>query len=297
MGNTPTDHAWTFEVLLILAVVGGIAGGISELLARIALGEREIRLYGARAGFISFLGCLVVHAVVGIAGAAAVVFVFSSTTWFPVIDGPQNRIWLLALAVMGGFGARRFLPLVTRQLEKEMEKLKREVEENEERVTEVADRSDGRYMLARAMALLDAGAATTSIDLNSASLEVSAWLRKHPKDRSAAIIESRLSRAVGKLNDGIQALTNFIDAKRQNKEFDRDYADCLYQRSCYKCLAWAKDKSPDTLASGLSDLKESVKYHSSNAAAALEDIDFAEWKENAEFRQITSSTVTTSSRS
>lgn len=279
---------WTFNLLLSLAVIGGIFGGVAELLARVAIGDTQITLYGAKASFRRFLGCAVVHAVVGIAGAAAVVFVFSSTTWFPSGDSPQNRMWLLALSVMGGFGARRFLPLVTRQLEKEMERLKREVEQNEVRVSEVADRSDGRYMLARAMALLDAGAQTTSIDLHSTSLEVTAWLREHPKDRSAAIIESRLSRAVGKLQDGIFALTNFIEAKKQSNELDRDYADGLYQRSCYRCLIWEKEKSPDVKTAGLRDLEESVRYCASNATAADEDVDFKAWKTDPEFQRIVS---------
>jgi hypothetical protein len=295
MDNTVVDAgqaavAWTFPVLVTLAVLGGALGGLAEFTSKFTLGEKRPKIFERDPTIGRTFLCILNHVLTGIAGAAAAAFVFSSTTWFPNSDTAQHRLWLLTLSLVAGFGARSVLPMVTRRLQRQINELEEEVQESKELAKEVDERSQGRDILARAMALLGSSTPPTQIELNSSSLELSEWIRNHPLDRSATIVASRLCRALKNLDEGVRTLTFFIDRKAAAGQLDTDYADALYQRACYQCLIWAEDqnKNPELLGSGLQDVVESIKYNESNKRAFLTDTDFQPWRTEVEFVKLVS---------
>jgi hypothetical protein len=297
-----TEHAWNFLTLVALTAIGGAIGGFAELLLRLELVDGEIHCAKHKLSSKVFKTLAWAQIPIGICGAAAVAFIFSSTTWFPPTDTPIHCLWLLSLSVVAGYGAKRFMAMVSRKLEKDIAALNEEVDQNRERVEQVAKLSESRDMVARAMALLGPPVKATQVELHSSQLELGDWLKKNPCDRTPSIVAGRLFRVANDLGGAIAILSNFLTAKKRANQTDSDYADVLYQRACYRCV-WAQSKggaaAEELKRSGLEDLRQSVALNPENADAAAQDEDFQPWSGDDDFKAIVTPmpTVTNASRS
>lgn len=291
---------WSFELLVALAAAGGAIGGIAELLLRLEVTDGAIvwRKCKLTLGIFAFL--LASQVFVGVCGAAAVSFIFSSTTWFPTVDTPIHRLWLLSLSVVAGYSAKRFMTIVTQRLEREVatmneeiEENKEKLEENKERVEQIALLSQSRDIVARAMTLIGRGKKATSTELNASLIELMEWLRAHPTDRTPAIIASRIYRELEDYPNAIKHLGEFVRAKASANQKDGDYAAGLYQRACYTCLFYTgKENDPEYLVAkqrALADLENAIKHDPQNAEGAAEDVDFGAWFDDPDFKRITGS--------
>lgn len=91
---------------------------------------------------------------------------------------------------------------------------------------------------------------------------------------------ARLCRADNDLGSGVEVLDNFIKAKEQKGARDKDYADALYNRACYKLKLWAATKNDSFKEQTYRDLEVSISYSPAYKADAFGDEDFKElWKE------------------
>jgi hypothetical protein len=147
--------------------------------------------------------------VIGMCGAASIIFVFASTTWFPREDTTQTELWLLTMSVVAGFGSRRFLPMVTKRLERQVQELEEKVEKEHKELRETERRSQIRDAVSRALALVGRDAIATTTQLN------------------ATIVTGRILRKLDELNEAISVHTAFVYAKTKARETDLDYADVL----------------------------------------------------------------------
>ncbi len=278
---------WSLPLILAFTAAGGAFGGVAELVARLRLKKGSFHLIDEEISGGNFFLALLIQCVLGICGAAAIIFVFASTTWFPHEDSTQSRLWLLTLSVVAGFGARRFLPMVTQRLERQVQELQEKVEEERKELRDTENRSIVRDAVARALVLLGRDSKATPTEMNASLMELRELVRTQPKERTATIVAGRILRKLGELNEAISLHTAFIYAKNKAGEKDLDYADVLYNRACYRCLLWSANQDRALQEEGLKDLEESVRYNPQNGQAAAEDEDFKPWWPHSEFRRIT----------
>jgi hypothetical protein len=244
---------WSLALIVSFTAVGGAFGGVADLLARLQLKDGFFDLVDERVSGPNFFLALLIQMILGMCGAAAIVFVFASTTWFPREDSTQSRLWLLTLSVVAGFGARRFLPIVTRRLERQIQELEQKVEEERKEIRDTEKRSLIRDTVSRALVLLG-------------------------RDSKATPTEMNVSLAVH---------TAFLYAKSKEGEKDLDYSDVAYNRSCYRCVSWTRTSNPVSKAEGLKDLEIAVRFNAQNGQAAREDEDFKPWWNDEEFLRVT----------
>ena len=278
---------WSLSEILEFTVLGGAFGGAADLLARIRLKGGQFQLVDESISGTQFCIELLIQLVIGMCGAAAIIFVFASTTWFPREDTTQTELWLLTMSVVAGFGSRRFLPMVTKRLERQVQELEEKVEKEHKELRETERRSLIRDAVSRALALVGRDAVATTTQLNASLVELRELLRKHPKERAATIVTGRILRKLDELSEAISVHTAFVYAKTKARETDLDYADVLYNRSCYRCLLWSANQDPALKRDGLKDLAESVRYYPQNGPDAAADDDFRRWWQDEEFKQIT----------
>ena len=123
-------------------------------------------------------------------------------------------------------------------------------------------------------------------------------LAKDKLNRKATILIARYTTEVENtppygLEQAIGQLDEFIDAKRAAGQFDRDYADVLYNRACYASRLFAALEGPEKARPrmrALSSLAESVKIAPVNAEEAAGDHDFVPLRDDPEFQKIVGST-------
>lgn len=274
-------------LLLLVVAIAGAFGGIAEWCARVLIFNGAYALEEERLTRPLILGGLLLQAVVGMCGAFAVIFVFACTRWFEQDGGHAHALWLITLSVVAGYGSRRFMPIVSQKLERQMEDLERKLEHGQRVESKKnADRDWVREMAEKALAVFGASANPTATEIGERIKDMKKVLERFPLERVAAIVAGRLLRKVSRLNEAIQLQSEFIEKKRSAKQLDRDFADVLYNRACYRCILWAANPTESLLRAGLDDLKESVNTLPSNAQSAAEDDDFSAWRSNKEFQSL-----------
>jgi hypothetical protein len=286
---TVASTSWEFWPMLAFACVGGGFGGCADLLARIQLKDGRLLVGEEKVpGWRCFGLMLLTQVIIGVCGAGAVLFIFCSTTWFKTDDTAQTRLWLLSLSVVAGYGARRFLPMVTRKMERQIEELQQKVQRDHQEIKKNEERSVARDIIARGLALLGPVATPTPTEMNASLVELRQLIRTSPTERAAVIVAGRILRRLDDCMEAVIVHTDFIEAKLKAREKDVDYADVLYNRACYQNLMWAREPGHDSLKEKcLQDLEESVRYNPQNARAAKEDSDFSPIAADPTFKRIT----------
>lgn len=145
-----------------------------------------------------------------------------------------------------------------------------EVTKNETQI--IAEKASESDVIARALASLRPGAPKS--ELREIRSELETILKLRPKDRTVAITLGRVCRADNDLGGAIDTLDDFLRAKEEALEFDKDYADALYNHACYKTKLWEATKDQTYLEQAYQDLEKSIEISPVNKADAQADEDF-----------------------
>lgn len=271
----------TMCLTLFWVISGGFLGGVFDFFNRfkIEVLKEKICFQGTKISFCQFLSLGVMNASLGIGGALAVQFVMISIGKFQESETVEVQMLLLTISVVAGFGGRRFLSLASSKLEDQIGEANRVSYEAKEEAEE-------SIVISKALATIRPHA--TVSERQEAIKGLESALTRNPKDRMLTIMAGRLYRKVNNYKAAINILSNFLDKK--GSERDKDYADVLYNRACYKILSSMESSQRDEslIESGLVDLKESITIAPENAVDAKEDLDFKEVEGMEEFKEIVS---------
>jgi hypothetical protein len=164
-----------------------------------------------------------------------------------------------------GWGISQFLQS---NLTKEVQVYKDESEQVQHNV------EDG-VIANRAFAAL--GPHSTISDRIELVAEVRKRLVEEPSNRLFTILIGRMLRKDESYSNATEELDKFIKYKDNEKEFDTDYADVLYNRACYKTKASESDvRNGDNkarLKSAFEDIKKSTSIDPKNFIDAQDDVD------------------------
>lgn len=270
----------TILEMLFWVILGGFLGGLCDFFNRFRLEieKNKICFQGGPVGFWQVISLGIMNSFLGIGGALAVQFAMISIGKFPNEKTTEIQMLLLSLSLVSGFSGRRFLSLVSSKLEDQIGEAKRISEEAQE---------DAEESLALSKALATVRHGSTTSERVEAVGNLEKFLKRHPKDRGITILAGRIHRMNRDYESAIAVLTKFLDNK--GKEYDKDYADVLYNRACYRILcAYDKVETPrkQLIKEGLEDLKFSIELSAENAHDALEDEDFSLVKELDLFKEI-----------
>lgn len=282
--NTQPDSMWSASQVLLLAAAGGAFGGLVEFLAAFQVKEGILKIRGELHSAKLAFQMIIIQILIGICGAFAVLFVFSSTTWFPSTDTAHNELWIVTLSVVAGFGARRFLPIVTKRLEAKINDLEEKIEQERVDTALNFERDRIREIVSQALAVLAPEANPTPTELHTHGMKLRELLKKHPLERLVVIVAGRVNRRLNELNEAINLQSDFLARKENAKQLDEDYADVLYNRACYKCQLWDTNGDARLIDSGVSDIQLAIEYNRSNRSAVEEDEDFNPWREQPAFK-------------
>ena len=279
MSNNPPSPLLMFDVV-ILIVSAGAFGGIAQFL--FSLGKfylvdnspAALRWkHGEKAlGWWLFIGAVLTDALIGIAGAFAVLFVIIEAGRFKPDGSPENQLFLFTLSVIAGYASLQLLPSITNTVAQQIEKLTGEHAQLKIQQDKSTDRVTA---ISRAQTAL---ASTTTPPAERISAAQGLAALQLPNDRTVAILQGRLYRAnaqhgppaesAAQYSKAIEVLNAFLQAKASAR--DDDYADALYNRSCYQCLR----NGPGDLEQSLEGLTEAIKIKTSLKAYASSDLDF-----------------------
>ncbi|RYU62551.1 hypothetical protein EWI61_03485 [Methylolobus aquaticus] len=270
--------------ILAWVVAGGALGGIVDVCSRL-----EYTIDGFKDSDIPVTRLwtctsFILSIIVGGGGALALQWVLLGIGKFDSASTPENKIFFLAISVMGGFGARRLLPGLRQALEEQVLQNRRDVEEvrqenkrDVEEIRQVADtaleRASETDSITRALSSF-AKEVPLSVAHESIS-ELQELLEKQPTHRRAAIIRARLFRHCNDIGSAIKVLDTFVRAKELEGEADKDLADALYNRACYNALLYATCRKKEYFDLARNDLERSIELSAPNRFDAERDPDLA----------------------
>lgn len=278
----------TIDIVIAWLVVGGVVGGLADLFLHIRYGDYGFAYKSTNSelgasvpiNIWAFIGLCVLSAFIGLSGAVGVQVILIGIQKFSDAPSVENKLLLLSVSVIAGFGARRLLPQIRDRLEEELLKTREESRDAAEDAQEAIEEARSARTQLRVLASLRADAPASERD--SCIKFMTKELELDPTDRTNTIILGRLQRVSGDLSGAVDTLTRFLEAK--NARRDNDYADVLYNRACYNTLRWAEDPKPALLTSVVSDLSLSFKISPANKEDAQSDEDFDPLRKNDEFR-------------
>lgn len=281
-----SNNQLQFNVVLLLTVFFGGFGGILQSFRDITK-NLEICRYNldlsdfCKKGFYIFNGFLI-----GIGGALAVNFLFLWINKIEYANDIKNVMFLAGLNTVAGFLGNKALQAVAGKLEKQ-------ISDVEKRSIMIETESIRSTNLAYALT-----AATSSLalkhdmpaDLQDALNTLLSFKDEIISDRRVVILCGRIYRRLKQYENAIAVLTAYVDNK--NNKIDDNYADILYNRSCYGVLLFSELEKKDrllaekTLKEGVSDLRESIKIRPLNKEDAKNDPDFDAIRNKEEFKEI-----------
>lgn len=89
------------------------------------------------------------------------------------------------------------------------------------------------------------------------------------------------------LGSALAALDRFLKAKAERGESDdKDYADALYNRACYKLKLWESTKREEYKHQAYEDLKRSIEISPENKVDAQNDEDLKPLREEGMFKAL-----------
>jgi hypothetical protein len=156
-------------------------------------------------------------------------------------------------------------------------------------LTNVIRQNPGSYqdlaVITAAISALNAG--NPPSEVTRALTLVMDRLRIEPLDRTLVITAARLQRNLGDLNAAINTLRDFIERKRSAGQVDNDYADVLYNISCYHATVWrTSGRNQDNRTRCLEALQQSIEISPTNKTDAASDVDFDGIRTDPEFIEL-----------
>lgn len=194
----------------------------------------------------------------------------------------RNLAVIAGASVIAGFAANRFLPRYARSLDQKLEDLEKGINSARNEAQEAT------AVAAAQPALRDN--APHADRVHALNLLRPAFERNR-KDRALTITLGRLLRKMDQLEMAISYLNQFLEEKTKAGERDKDFADILYNRACYKSLIakYLKDKpgkidlQQKMTKQAIDDLRLSIEISEQNRDDARSDSDFDFIRQEADF--------------
>jgi hypothetical protein len=231
------------------------------------------------------------QAILGMGGACAGFVALLSTKTFTSTPEDIEFLILMMVSVISGYGGSKLLAIAYNTLEKNIKRQQAELDKVKSQVNKVEEKTDQGNVITRATASL--GDKSTISDKKESLKQLCSILKIDPTNRKIAILAGRIARANGDFEKGIKILTHFTEAlMNQGLNSDlsiKNYADGLYNRSCYRCLLGGKfegDKKEEILQQAMLDLNNSCKLRHENVVDAFDDSDFGVLADRKDFNEL-----------
>jgi hypothetical protein len=152
--------------------------------------------------------------IIGIAAALAIQWILIGISSFKSTIKLADTMFILAISVVAGYGAREILPAIARRIENEIirEEVQKEVQETtKEMTTKVKEQLEETDLVTRALATLNPE--TPHYALHQMRNEMESYLKSNPTARKVTIILARICRADNDLGKAIAVLYSFLKAR------------------------------------------------------------------------------------
>lgn len=288
MMELSTETTLSIYQVLGLIIGGGGLGGLLDYFNRFKMNNdnKKLCFQDTTIGIYQFFSLAAISIALGCGGALAIQFAMLSVGKFDIAATIESIMWLLTTSVVAGFSGRRMLNLVSSKLEEQIGEAKRDAGKAKEEAIEAKEEAEEVLLITRASAAV--GPNSTCSERISLLSEIKSFLNEKPTHRYLTILAGRIHRKDGNYEGGIQVLTHYLEIKDKLNEQDRDYADVLYNRACYRALLASEATYNNEMERKecLKDLRRSVELSSENASDAASDSDFDGIKELPEFIKI-----------
>lgn len=294
---TPTEPltqeaTMTICQLLFWIVLGGSIGGITAMLIRVKAVKDGTLLDEISVRPRSLFGQAISSLFIGSAAALAIQWILIAIGSFRSTIRVEDTMFIVAISVVAGYSAREILPMIAKRLGEEI--TRRELQETKKEVIERV--KDVKEDLSGSMTETDLSTSAL-VYLSSGSLpferhkirnEMESYLESHPTARGIAIILARMcAEADNDLGSALAVLDRFLKAKTERRESgDKDYADALYNRACYKLKLWESHKREEYKNQAYEDLKRSIEISPENKVDAQNDKDLQLLRDEERFKAL-----------
>lgn len=326
-------------ILIVLIVVGGTLGGCAHFFVNLVLLEQDkiqdntanknrksyiglcgneenrfVRISKLQIAFLTFTSMLVgIAGAIGLTGIFALLKVFDAGMLHAARAGIIHAgLSIAGVSTVGGFTARRMLPLIGDNLSKRINDLQHEFEretkknaEQQERLEEYErelertkkeqEEAEKKILELNKKAIIDGAILTlrtkSETRWQEAKNDIAKLREEEPESREANILCARF--LAEKLPDdpdppdflaAINVLTDYINRKNEK---DGDVADIVLNRACYYVAEGAHAKEPKEREAlrkqAIEDLKWSFSIKGTNKIFAIEDDDLRPLWDDAEF--------------
>jgi tetratricopeptide (TPR) repeat protein len=278
----------SFLDAFLCGMFGGLFGGVSVFAANIGSAGGALIFDGDRLSRRSLFALLACYSVVGVSGGFVSFLVLILIHKFPGAEGAQDLILLTSVAMVGGFGARRFLPMFVLNIEDTLRKLISETSRTSQELSAVTEKFETKQHLAAITAM----AFQQDSDPDRVSLFVAqceAYTAAHPADADGYVTLARLYRRQGRIEEAIAKLTEYINRNQAIAAPNLSFCTALYNRACYHSLMFGRTKDPSFRDKAIADLGLSQHYSThlaSDRVFTRNDEDFAEIREEAAFKRL-----------
>jgi tetratricopeptide (TPR) repeat protein len=264
----------TIRELLFWIVLGGSIGGVTAVLIRVRLVNDGLLVDELSARSRNLLYLAAFSSLIGSAAALAFQWILIGVGKFQSSTQIEDIMFILATSVVAGYVARGILPMIASQSEKLIGRLE-SVDKKVEHVGKKLESVDKK------VEDVEEDLRETSLLMRTVGNELESYLRSHPTDRRSAIILATICRANKDLGGAIAILDRFLKAKADLQQFDKDYADALYNRACYNLLLSESTRDAKHKDQAYEDLKKSIEISPPNKVDAQSDEDFRPlWQED-----------------
>ena len=264
----------TIRELLFWIVLGGSIGGVTAVLIRVRLVNDGLLVDELSARSRNLLYLAAFSSLIGSAAALAFQWILIGVGKFQSSTQIEDIMFILATSVVAGYVARGILPMIASQSEKligRLESVDKKVEDVGKKLESVDKKVED----------VEEDLRETSLLMRAVGNELESYLRSHPTDRRSAIILATICRAHKDLGGAIAILDRFSKAKADLQQFDKDYADALYNRACYNLLLSESTRDAKHKDQAYEDLKKSIEISPPNKVDAQSDEDFRPlWQED-----------------
>lgn len=289
------NNGFTFATLFIAIILGGLVGGLIYYIDKIKFKCTKKDTRGSyyyedcKLNKNSCLKLASMNMIIGVGGAFTFVALYSWVNDFSIKQMPSFyhlMFFAFSASVVSGFAAKTLLPKITNGIEQKLNEQFKKTSELEDEMTDVEKTIEYRGNIQTAQWALndkslpsDATRAVTALSVN---------LKRQPEDRKSAILLSRVydETSLKNLEKAIENLQSFITIKGSNH--DLDYADVLYNLSCYLVQKIQESGDSDGLIikEVMDNLEISFTIKPENKNDAMADVDFESIKEEVKFKKL-----------
>jgi hypothetical protein len=233
--------------VLLLIIASGFFGGLASYVSNSIYQSDGTFREKITTTSLHWPFILLLNGILGVCGAFAIQILVLGMRFYEKAgkDDTTNvadSIFLIAICVIAGFGARSFLFRLTSvferkigQLDEKADKALTAVAEAHIRIDEKAERSD---RIAQLTNLLHKNAPQEQLEYVAGVAK--RQVEKDPSDGEFVLIAGRALATLRKFDEAIKFLTDYISHRRKSHTPDRILANIYYNRACYYCCSMTR---------------------------------------------------------